>query len=414
MIVDDVRARRGLGLGSEEFRFDGEQAEKYAREIAFPRKVGTEGESKVARLITGFLKDLGYQVREERFSILIPPWIWMKGMLLLAMILLVIPWLTLEKRPMLALLCAVGLMFWIVGRDKLWIRLGRWVVSDDPGGWGESKNILAEFPEDNAGRPFFLMAHYDSKSQLISLYARTLLFLLGCFSSGGFASWVMIAVLRQWLGGESISASWLAHGCFFLSLGLNLFFVFTTMGNDSEGGIDNASGVGVVLELARGMRRDNPRGVKPIFVFTGAEELGLLGSLMIRKKHGHEMAQARAFVMNIDSVGQANRVRACSSGRAGKRWLEDLLRLAQEKGLRLRSLPFLKGILMDHLPFGSLGIPSISLTSVLKEGWYLHTARDRSSLIRKEGLEAMGNSVWAAIQSLEGREGQRERRASPG
>ena len=394
-----------MGLGCEEFRFDGEQAEKYAREIAFPRKVGSKGEARAAQVLRRLLEDLGYHVREEKFFILLPPWIWMKGMLLLAMILLVIPWLTLEKRPMLALLCAVGLMFWIVGWDKLWIRLGRWVVSDDPGGWAQSKNILAEFPENNAGRPLFLMAHYDSKSQSISLYARTLLFLLGCLSSGGFASWVMIAVLRQWLGGESISTSCLAHGCFFLSLGLNLFFVFTTMGNDSEGGIDNASGVGVVLELAREMRRDCSRGVKPIFVFTGAEELGLLGSLMIRKKHGDEMAQAKAFIMNIDSVGQTIRVRACSSGRAGKRWLGELSTLAHGKGIRLCSLPFLRGILMDHLPFGSLGIPSISLTSVQKEGWYLHTARDRSSLIRKEGLEAMGNSVWAAIQSLEGREG---------
>ena len=79
----------------------------------------------------------------------------------------------------------------------------------------------------------------------------------------------------------------------------------------------------------------------------------------------------------------------------------DLWGLLERRVFFFRKIPFLKGIMMDHLPFGRVGIPALSLTSVSKEGWHLHTQRDRFSLLDRRGLEEMGKFLLATAQWLE-------------
>jgi Zn-dependent M28 family amino/carboxypeptidase len=165
--------------------------------------------------------------------------------------------------------------------------------------------------------------------------------------------------------------------------------------------VDNASGVGVLLEVAKILRENPPKNISPVFLFTDAEEFGLLGSLMFQRKHGTDMVKRQAWVVNVDSIGGRGRMRACAVGRKGKRWLAEVLGFAREKDLFLRKIPFLKGIMMDHLPFGCVGIPAFSLTSVLGEGWHLHTRRDRFSLLDERGLEEAGKFLLATVQRLE-------------
>lgn len=59
----------------EEFQFNGEQALRYGREIAFPRRTGTEGEGWAAQTFVHILKELDYEVKEEDFSLRLPPWL---------------------------------------------------------------------------------------------------------------------------------------------------------------------------------------------------------------------------------------------------------------------------------------------------------------------------------------------------
>jgi Zn-dependent M28 family amino/carboxypeptidase len=191
------------------------------------------------------------------------------------------------------------------------------------------------------------------------------------------------------------------QGCFFLTVGLNALFIFTRNGNDSDGAVDNASGVGVLLEVAKTLREISPKNIAPVFLFTDAEEFGLLGSLMYQRVHGTDMVRKQALVINVDSVGARGKMRACAVGREGNKWLTEVLMFAREKGFYLRKIPFLKGIMMDHLPFGRVGIPALSLTSVSKEGWHLHTQRDRFSHLDERGLAEMGKFLLATVQWLE-------------
>ena len=395
--------REGEDLGSPQRKsgFDREQALKYVKEIAFPRKTGTEGEPRAAQAIVRILKDMGYEVREEDFSIRLPPWLWIKSPSLIFLFSFFTIWLTFEKIPLVAFLFSSAFLLWIGVWDRVWICVGEWIVSGDLKGQMRSKNILAKIPESEDGKPFYLVAHYDSKSQSLNLYLRTGLFLLGCLTGGIFCLWVWIHSIRMWMGNGEFFMPTFVQTCFLMAAGLNLLILFSKIGNESDGALDNASGVAVLLEVARDLIRQSPKRVHPVFLFTGGEEMGLLGSLMVRKRYGKEMVRSKSFFINIDSVGQRGKMRVCSSGNVRRKRLRRIRRIAKKRGIPLRVLPFHKGILMDHLPFSQLNIPYLSLTSISKEGWHIHTVRDRCSGVQKEGLEEMGEMILGLIGSLE-------------
>jgi hypothetical protein len=385
----------------KEAEFDGTQALRYAERIAFPRKTGTDGHVKAAEKIIGQLHELGCKVEEENFSILLPPWVWFNGFPLISLIFLGGTWVAFKQNPLLAFILATVSVLWMMGWERFWIRFGRWIVSKNSSGGIHSKNILATFPGLEEKRPLYFVTHYDSKSQYLNLFARTGCLLLGSLSAGIFSFWVLIGVSRTWMGCAPVTLPTWIQGCFFLTVGLNVLFMFTRNGNDSDGAVDNASGVSVLLEVAKILRENPPKNIAPVFLFTDAEEFGLLGSLMFQRKHGTDMVKRQAWVVNVDSIGGRGQMRACAVGRKGKRWLAEVLGFAREKDFFLRRIPFLEGIMMDHLPFGRVGIPAISLTSVSGEGWHLHTHRDQFSLLDEKGLEEMGEFLLATVQWLE-------------
>jgi hypothetical protein len=346
---------------------------------------------------------LGCRVEEEDFSILLPPWVWFNGFPFISLTLLVGTWFALRHIPLLAFILATISVLWIIGWDRFWIRFGGWITSENSHRGIPSKNIVAAFSDLEGKTPLYFVTHYDSKSQYLNLFARAGCLLLGSLSAGIFSIWVLMTVSRTWMGSASLTFPAWIQGCFFLLVGLNTLFIFTRNGNDSDGAVDNASGVGVLLEVARILRENPPKNISPVFLFTDAEEFGLLGSLMFQRRHGTDMVNRQAWVVNVDSIGGRGRMRACAVGREGKRWLTELLMFAREKGFSLRKIPFLKGVMMDHLPFARVGIPALSLTSVSGEGWHLHTPRDRFSLLDERGLEEMGKFLLATVQWLDTR-----------
>ena len=385
----------------EKTEFDGIHALHYAERIAFPRKTGTEGHAKAAEKIIGLLYELGCRVEEEDFSILLPPWVWFNAFPFISLLFLGGTWFAFKQIPLLAFILAATSVSWIVGWDRFWIRFGGCIVSESSNRGIRSKNILATFPGLEGKKPLFFVTHYDSKSQCLNLFTRAICLLLGSISAGIFSLWVLISVSRTWMGSMSVTLPTWIQGCLFLAVGLNVLFIFTRNGNDSDGAVDNASGVGVLLEVAKILREMSPKNISPVFLFTDAEEFGLLGSLMFQRKHGRDMVKRQAWVINVDSIGERGRMRVCAVGREGNRWLTEVLMFARDKGFYLRKIPFRKGIMMDHLPFSHGGIPALSLTSVSGEGWHLHTQRDRFSLLDERGLEEMGKFLLATVQWLE-------------
>jgi hypothetical protein len=377
----------------------------YTRALSFPRRAGTEGEQKAAQILNRILRELGYRVVEEKFSILFPPWVWMKGLSFSSCLFLPVIRLVYETNSTIALLFSVLFVLGIGVWDRLWLFIGGRAVSEEGGKGPKSMNLSAAFPGTGEGRSLYLMAHYDSKSQSFNLYLRTGLFLLGTVSGGLFCLWIWIHFLQGLMGTRKAAIPVFFQFSFFLSLIINLFCLFSKTGNRSAGSVDNASGVGILLEIARIWASQRIQGIDLRFVFTGAEEMGLLGSLMFQKRWGEKMVHDKACLINVDSVGKSGKMRLCSSAGPGRKWMKEILSFAQGMKVPIRPLRFHKGIMMDHLPFGPLGIPSFSLTGISKEGWHLHTTRDALSLVDQEGLAEAVKLVLAVIASLKTREG---------
>ena len=130
-----------------------------------------------------------------------------------------------------------------------------------------------------------------------------------------------------------------------------------------RGAIDNASGTGGLVELARAMNAVTPRPRRSVlFLFVTAEEQGLLGSTGYAEHPLYPLAKTVA-VLNLDALNVHGRTRDLTIVGLGLSDLDDVIRRAgaaqgrvvepdpmPEKGSYFRS---------DHFPFARKGVPSI-------------------------------------------------------
>ncbi|HEU4694923.1 MAG TPA: M28 family peptidase [Vicinamibacterales bacterium] len=130
-----------------------------------------------------------------------------------------------------------------------------------------------------------------------------------------------------------------------------------------NGALDNASGVGMLLEIARGFTAVEPRPKRSIlFLMVGAEEQGLLGSQQYAEQPVYPLAKTLANI-NIDGVNQWGRTKDITVIGMGASDLDDYLRdAATEQGRVLRPDPESeKGFYYrsDHFNFAKLGVPAL-------------------------------------------------------
>jgi Zn-dependent M28 family amino/carboxypeptidase len=130
-----------------------------------------------------------------------------------------------------------------------------------------------------------------------------------------------------------------------------------------RGAIDNASGTGGLVELARAMNAATPKPRRSVlFLFVTAEEQGLLGSTGYAERPLYPLSKTVA-VLNIDALNVHGRTRDLTIVGLGLSDLDDVIRKAgagqgrevkpdpmPEKGSYFRS---------DHFPFARKGVPSI-------------------------------------------------------
>ena len=133
-----------------------------------------------------------------------------------------------------------------------------------------------------------------------------------------------------------------------------------------NGAYDNASGCGAVLTIAQAMARAGAKPARSIyFVFTTAEEAGLLGSEFFAQHPPLPMAQVAANI-NIDEanpLGPTKDIALLGSDRSSLGAM--LAAIAQERGRTVghdahpeRGYFFRS----DHFPLAKAGVPALSLT----------------------------------------------------
>ncbi len=139
---------------------------------------------------------------------------------------------------------------------------------------------------------------------------------------------------------------------------------YDSIGTGSTGADDNASGVGVMLEVAEHLK--NVKTDYTIrFIAFGAEEVGLRGSRYYASQMSDEEAANTMAMINLDSL-IAGDMMYVYSGLDQNGWVRDqALALADYLGLDVQTNPGLNpdfpegqtGDWSDHVPFRQLGIP---------------------------------------------------------
>jgi Zn-dependent M28 family amino/carboxypeptidase len=161
------------------------------------------------------------------------------------------------------------------------------------------------------------------------------------------------------------------------------------------GANDGASGVAVLLELARVL----PDDTVPVWlVFFDAEDNGripgwdwILGS---REFVRNNPLQPQAVVI-VDMIGDAD-LNIYKERNSNPELTEEILSVAKSLGYENVFLPEYKfSMLDDHTPFLEAGIPAVDIIDFDYPYW--HTVQDTPDKVSAESLQAVGETVQAWV-----------------
>lgn len=383
---------RTVRVPAEPGRFEAARALRHVERLSHPRRVGTPGERRAARYILRSFAASGLAWRRERFAV--PLAARGVGVRLVLAAGAATAWLgawLASSRPLAAVACwvAAGVLVnapWRLARGIG----GRWA------GRLTSENLVASRPDgadESAPARVVFLAHYDSKSQVLPTGVRvglvvTATTLCGLLAAGGVlvATGLPAPARVQALAGVAWTWPAVATGAFAMAgavVAILAVLAANVTGDRSPGALDNGTGVGTLLELARTWRPGPGAPLEAVWVATGAEEVGLDGAREFARRHADWLAEKPTLVVNLDSVGAGDRVYL--AGEAGALGLAG--EAAGSLGVpwsRLRVL----GAGMDHEPFADRGLAALSvLGDVVGHSLIFHSRRDTVDRVRPESLE---------------------------
>ncbi|HEY5980224.1 MAG TPA: M28 family metallopeptidase [Microlunatus sp.] len=171
----------------------------------------------------------------------------------------------------------------------------------------------------------------------------------------------------------------------------------------APGAEDNASGVAVLLELAR-LVATAPPDLPVRFIAFGAEEPRGAGDALHHfgsQQHVDDLSRAerRAImgVVALDRVGvRASYVPVCSARASGNDLRADVRAAARKVEVATRACG--GNTTSDHWSYVKAGVPGIRLGSVPYAGY--HSPGDTPDVIDRRQLDRVGSVMWAWLQSL--------------
>ncbi len=173
-------------------------------------------------------------------------------------------------------------------------------------------------------------------------------------------------------------------------------------GQPMIGANDGASGVAVLLEIARQLKQSPVNPGIDIILFDG-EDYGAPGDLqyyLIGSRYyvKHPFLPLPRLVILLDMVGDADLTIKIDpvSYRSAPRVMEEIWSLAAEIGYDQFQLVAGAPMYDDHVPFIEMGIPAIDIIDFEYPGpdnRYWHTHDDTMDKCSPESLEAVGNTL---------------------
>ena len=171
----------------------------------------------------------------------------------------------------------------------------------------------------------------------------------------------------------------------------------TLRSNPVPGANDGASGVAVLLELARSLPIDLPQETWLVF-FDLEDQGGIEGREFIEGSTAFaaQMTTRPSKVIILDMIGDAN-LNIYFEGNSSRTDSDSLWSTAASLGYAQTFIPKNKyNMIDDHTPFLKLGIPSVNMIDFDYPYW--HTTSDNLSHVSAKSLDRVGNTLWTWLQ----------------
>lgn len=381
--------------------FDGFEAKDIADKLSIPRIAGSKGEKNVRSFIVDFLKSNGYSPVIEEFDFsLLPVEFFLKFMQIMVGALAGISIIIFNSHSLISI-SFLFFVFLIIFAGTGWSKFIEFLY-DIKFKTMHSANIIASKVADNNYPSIFFLAHYDSKSQSFPIILRISLNIIGLLFVLISTFFVFFALIFHFKIPDNFAFS---SGIFTFLPFFILLFNFT--GNKSPGAVDNASGVALVLELAKILKQWEGR-VNLHFLFTGAEELGLAGAIRFIQKHEREFNNKKIYFVNFDGISAEKQfIITAKYGfpprKTSAKLHEMIVKIFEQKRVKFRSAWLLAGAGVDSIPIGSRGYESITIScgSMFGTGGFIHSKKDVTSLLSPRSLSLSGGIAVELLNKIE-------------
>ena len=278
--------------------------------ISFPRLSGTDGEKRVFNLVKNKVEALNLEHSVQNFSFTsFYPRVYQKIVLILSFWAIFILYLNSDfifTILNLIIILAIFLPSAIITRKPENIRIGKKRDSQNLfvkilGDSAISYSNYKVSNQDNARGNLIFICHLDSKGQLLPIKFRIFFFKLWIYSS---TCCLILIFLKNIILVQYSFYFYIAGAIpLFLNLIATIALSLNITNNKSFGAIDNAAGIVCVLELLN--YYSNSNGLKNYnlwFLFTGAEETGMMGIRHFYHKIKH-LNRTKSFMLNFDTIG---------------------------------------------------------------------------------------------------------------
>lgn len=180
---------------------------------------------------------------------------------------------------------------------------------------------------------------------------------------------------------------------------------YDTVDVSAPGAVDNASGVGVLLELARILGGTQHQETYQI-VFFGAEEYGLVGSSYYAAQSD---LSAIRWMLNLDMVGTPLEIDIAGKTSAPPELVKQMVQVARSEGIPFHvSRDFMvmtregvQGGNSDFSPFLDQGIPAVGLGISGRAGGFFHRPEDRIEQVALQKLESIGKLIPKLLSTVQ-------------
>lgn len=371
-----------------------------ARDLAFPRYPGTEGDRRAIDLVAGWFRETGLVTEVEWFSYdIAPAFRALRAMLVVTAGLVMLAGVLAMGAPgMAALFLIVALV-----APAVFLSWTPWLERIYQGeGDTQTANIMARRAVSEPRLTLIMLAHHDSKSQNLSLPWRACVTFLAIFGALGL---LLLLGLVGWSGGAGEAAGWAPALGTLAALSL-LALATLHNGNESPGGVDNAGSVGLVTELARRLPAVVPPDVELIFLSPGAEEDHMVGAMRWLDAHLSELEDRPVWAINFDGVGIPGRVTMLERYGFGTKFSARLSKVtraaAGELGIPVRGILIPPAMGVDAIPFVHRGVPCLTLTSgsLGAASLSVHSKNDRFEHLDGEVLEQVARLATLIVTEL--------------